>query len=281
VKPLPMGELQAFLANVRSEHPDEDNFGLAQVAAYHILAALFGDDWVEMHITADRAPTNFFRNTSTDDHARTMGRIRLIQLAEMTFNLQYVLGLYKSVQMIQGGDIEAGFAELEVGRILHINDMQFEFVVPKGIEGDDYDLELSFDDVLACCETKCKVETTEVSENTVLNALKHGRKQLPENKPGIIFVKVPPAWHKTDKQFITFLSETTNKFLRNTKRIVSVKFYSSLLVQTDIAYVPTMLQFEMNNARNRFSPDRDWGIFRTTRTPTSWVALMDECARQQ
>jgi hypothetical protein len=280
VKALPIGELRAFLANVRHEHPDEDTFGLAQIAAFHILAALMGDAWVETHVMRDKAPTNFFRNASTDDHDRTFGRIRLIQLTEMVFNLQYVPGLAKSVQMIQQGDVEAGFAELEVGRILHNNGRTFEFVTPKGVKGDDYDLELSFGDVIACCETKCNFETTAQTESTLLDALNYGRKQLPKDRPGIIFVKVPQTWYGTDEVFAAFLEKTTNQFLRNAGRLVSVKFHSSLLVQTERAYEPTMLLLEITNTRSRFHKARDWNIFRVSgKPPTDWVILMEECAQ--
>lgn len=279
VKPLPIGELRVFVGNVRREHPDEDAFGLAQIAALHILAAIFGDDWTETHVMRDTSPTNFFCNAATEDHVRTIGRIRLIQFAEMVFNLQYVPGLHKTMEMIRDGDLEPGFAELEVGRILYVNGRTFEFVSPKGKKGEDYDLELLFEDVTACGETKCKLESTAISESTLLDTLNRGRKQLPPDRPGIIFVKVPSAWHKTDDEYTTFLQETTSKFWRDTKRIVSVKLHTSLLVQTSAAYVPTMLLLEVNNADNRFYPGRDWRMFRETKTPDGWVILMDECAR--
>lgn len=62
--------------------------------------------------------------------------------------------------MIRKGDVEAGFAELEVGRLLCINNRSFRFIEPKGVKGDDYDLEIEFENVTACAETKCKLETT-------------------------------------------------------------------------------------------------------------------------
>jgi hypothetical protein len=279
VKPLPIGELRAFISNIRLKHPDEDAFGLAQVAAYHLLAAILGDDWVETHIFRDKSPTHFFRNASTDDYERTKGRLRVIQLAEMVFNLQRVEGLNKSITMIRAGDIEAGFAELEVGRILHASDRVFEFVTPKGIKGDDYDLELLFSDVVVCCETKCKVEATAISEHSLIRTLHSGRKQLPEDKPGIIFVKLPQTWYEAEDSFVVFLSETATKFLRNTGRIVSIKFYSSVLFQTETELSPRILFLEINNEFNRFYRDRDWNIFKDNNEfLDGWVVLMSECA---
>lgn len=282
VKPLPIGELRAFIGDLRREHLDDDNFGLAQLAAVYMLDALFGGDWVLTHVTdGDVSPTNFFRNSSTDDHARTMGRLRLIQLAEMVFNLQHVPGLAKTLEMIETGDLEPGFAELEVGRMLHINGKTFEFIKPSGTKGTDYDLELSFDDVTVCGETKCKLETTSLSEKSLVDTLNYGRKQLPRDRPGVLFVKVPQTWYTTDDEFTRFLADATNRFFRSgAGRIVSVKFHSSLVIQTEVAHEPMMLLFEINNPHTRFDPSRDWRVFHVEgKPPDSWVIVMDECAR--
>jgi hypothetical protein len=82
---------------------------------------------------------------------------------------------------------------------------------------------------VACADTKCKFESTEVRAESIRDSLEHARSQLPKDRPGIIFVKMPGHWLDAPTSVISFVREAES-FLRNTGRVVSVKFYSPMRV---------------------------------------------------
>ena len=79
------------------------------------------------------------------------------------------------------------------------------------------------DGLVARADTKCKIDSTVLSKNTILNALKEARSQLPDDQPGIVLIKFPANWLKADGHVGTTL-EATNEFFRANTRVVSVGF---------------------------------------------------------
>jgi hypothetical protein len=146
-------------------------------------------------------------------------------LAELLFNLQHIEGFDTCIEKMKTEkSVESGFAELDLGRMLFINGHKFRFVKPEGKRGDNYDAEIKFKGWTICADAKCKFEGNELSKNIILNELKNSRDQLPSNKPGIFFIKIPPAW-TTKYLYEQLLVEAAKEFMRPTGRIVSVKYY--------------------------------------------------------
>jgi hypothetical protein len=171
------------------------------------------------------------------------------------------------------GNIEATYAELDLGRMLYAGGVDFRFVEPQLKKGFDYDVEIILPDgVSVCADAKCKIETTEFSEQTVMNSLIDARKQFPRDRPSAVFVKVPPAWFEqphTGKS----LNEIAYEFLRTTRRIVSVKYYVSTLVYSE-RYLRHDHGFkEISNPRNKFDPYRDWNMFADPSSVGSWNGM--------
>ncbi len=280
---VPTRELRRLIAALKREHPQEDHFVLAQMVAQLFLTVALGEEWFAEHVAASAAPSDFFRNGRHDDDSTVIGALRVIHLAEMIFNLQHLPGVKNSIDLVGSGKVEAGFAELEVGKILHIHDRQFAFRTPTGTRGLDYDLELRYGDVTVCADTKCKLETTALSEGTVLDSLDTARRQLPKDRPGAIFVKVPQMWNSPvdDTALGAFLQSTTAKFFRGTGRVVTVKFHTSMVINTGAKAAPVTYLAEFGNPNHRFDTSVDWNFYREMdRTPESWVSLLAECDDQ-
>jgi len=120
---------------------------------------------------------------------------RIVDLAELLINLQHVVGFDDCIKRMELGDIEATYAELDLGRMLYQSDIDFRFVTTTGTKGDDYDIEIVLKDgTVVCADAKCKIEATQLSERTVVNSLHQARTQFPSDKPSVIFVKMPPRW---------------------------------------------------------------------------------------
>jgi hypothetical protein len=205
---------------------------------------------------------------------------RTIDLAEILLNLQDVYGFDELTDRIKTSDVEPSLAELHVGRLLYINDVDFRFVVPSGkSDGDNYDLEITYPDgQVACGETKCKIKSTQLRVTTIDNALRKARGQLPVDRPGIIFMMVPQQWLETSggQQMMV---ETANAFFRGdtkrppTTRVVSVKYYVEPLAYANGILAQGHRFKEICNPYNKFDTARNWELLHYRPTGDGWDAL--------
>jgi hypothetical protein len=246
--------------------------------AMRVLTYFLGIGWMETNVMNKTAPTDFLRNDWSSPERRDFHFYRVISLAEMIFNLQWVGGFDNLVDDVRTNtQLEPRFAELEVGKLLHIYGVNFRFIVPQGTKGTDYDIELCMPDGrVALVETECKIETTAISSRTMKDTLEHARKQLPKDGVGIIFVRVPGDWFKVANEWLPnkFGAETVSKaiqsFLRNTTRIVSVKAYGTAIHLEDGFGVQLSEIREFDNDRT----GGKWSIFENGPafgTGPSWV----------
>jgi hypothetical protein len=232
-----------------------------------VLRAFMNADWVERHIVADGRKKGFLSIDESDPLRREMSFFRVMDLAEVIYNLQPVPGFDECITRMRDGDIEGTYTELDFGRMLYLNKVPFRFVVPQGATGFDYDIEIEYpNSVIAAADAKCKIETTDFSENTIRNTLNKARKQLPASSPGIVFVKVPPRWI-ADAKNVAAMLEVARSFLRRTRRVVSVKYYSSPITFADNMLRHDHAYKELSNPVTDFGNDADWNIFRKFRLP--------------
>jgi hypothetical protein len=181
---------------------DQKIYELATAA----LRCYLGDEWVNQNasvhiqqkvLTANRKGRGFLRtgNLIAEDSFRHELRIR--QLAESVFNLQSVDGIDKRISVIKEGGLESTYGELECAAQIKKASLKFRFVAPSGIRGRDYDVEIMPDfGTHLNCELKVTTEERDLQKSTVVNKLNTARKQLPDEQPGIIFLKIPESWHK-------------------------------------------------------------------------------------
>jgi hypothetical protein len=238
-----------------------------------VLRSFMDADWVERHIVSDNRKKGFLSIDESEPDRREISFFRVMDLAEVVYNLQSVPGFDECITRMRDGDIEGTYAELDFGRMLHLNQVPFRFVVPQGATGRDYDIEIMYPDgVIASADAKCKIEGTEFSENTIKNTLNKARKQLPDDMLGIVFVKLPPSWISDGDRVSTSLN-TARDFLRGTRRVVSVKFYSSPIslatnvLRHDHAYK------EVSNPQTDFGDHKDWNIFRKFDLPPEFNGM--------
>ncbi len=137
-------------------------------------------------------------------------------------------------------------------------------------KGSDYDVEVFYPDGFAePADAKCKFEMTEINPQSILIFLEKARKQLPDDLAGIIFMKVPQSW-VADVGLAVQMVDIGLKFMRNTDRIVSIKFYVSLLETRDNMVVHRHAYKEITNEASRFHEGRNWDLFQENSVPTGW-----------
>jgi hypothetical protein len=272
---------------VRS-YPSEvraDKGRLIFTLAVTIISHFFGRQWVEDNIIQDAAhsrPDGFFRMDFSSDYEREKKTFRVVDFAETLFNLQHIPGFDDRVDQMRSGQVEATYAEFDFARFLYIHDVDFRFVIPSGVKGKDYDFGITYTDGRdACADAKCRLEETEIRADTLRHPLDAARsKNLPADRPGIVFIKVPQTW-LDEASVRRRMYEVVNDFLRGTKRIVSVVVYATVLVHLSKREMMWMRhQFrEITNPNHRFDQSKNWAVFRDYKVPEEWKGMPPKWVR--
>jgi hypothetical protein len=198
----------------------------------HIIVHFLGIEWYRQYafIGAKRnsylSPDRDVRN----DTRMPIYSMRILNLAEMLFNLQEVEGFGHPLVRIASGQIESSMAELQLGMMLYQAHRKIRYVNSDTNGGRSCDLKIEFENgATSCGEIKCKEDTTDISVETITNSLDDARGQLPKGGDGIIFVKVPQGWAAaaTDEQIFLRMEiiDAARTFLRNTSRVALIVFY--------------------------------------------------------
>jgi hypothetical protein len=251
-----------------------------QWVCFSVLRHFFGRNWIRAHILGAGAKSFLANVFGDDEKARVIRGFRITDLAEMLYNLQRIDGFYECIARMRDGQIESTYAELDAGKLLYMHRIPFRFVVPQNRKGCDYDFELTYPDgLVACADAKCKLELSHISRNTIKTSLKDAREQLPPNRPGIAFVKIPPRWIDVPAHGVE-LEKIAIEYLRGTRRLVSIKFYVSDLIYGDEISHHVMRFKEISNPQNRFDANRNWDLFESHRISEGhWNGMPDHWFR--
>jgi hypothetical protein len=189
-------------------------------------------------------------------------RLKVIDLAECLFNLKNCPGVEECIIQIRKEPlIESTLTELQIARMLFVKDYRFRFVKRTYVKGKDYDLEINLDNWLVCADVKCKLEETQISIGTITDTLRDGTRQLPPDKPGMLFVKVPQNWSLKYLHAQLMADAARAFFRRGRTRIVSVKFYLAPFEFRDGIVSQTHQFKEEANPNNKFDVRRSWELF--------------------
>ena len=235
MKTVSLNSLKDWGRSISDRHPDgKPNvefvaFGIA----VEYLRAVVGNEWTNQMVFpqhrdlshANRQGRVFMKTDENEIEQRVRNQDRTLRIAELLFNLQCVAGIDGRLDALRRGNVEAIYTELEVGKFLLRQAVSFKYVDEVGVKGLDYDGQIFLhNNERVNCEMKCKIESTELSEGAIRNALDTARKQLPPSEQGIIFLKIPESWvHEVN--IGTLLLTTINDFLRGTSRVIAVILY--------------------------------------------------------
>ena len=183
---------------------------------------------------------------------------------------------------MRAGQVEATFAEFDFARFLYLHDIAFKFITPTGVKGEDYDFGIEYADGReACADAKSRLEGTEVRADTVKNSLNKARtNNLPPDKPGIIFVKVPQTWLEQE-DVRKGIYAVVEGFLRNTERIVSVVVYTTVTMELSEQKMMLLRHrfHEFLNTKHRFDMTKSWALFKNYKVPEEWGGMHPKWVR--
>ncbi len=269
------GALESVPADLADHSGDRQ-----QWVCLSVLKHFFGRDWLGAHVLGSEAKGFLANVFNGDSKTRLIRAFRVTELAEMLYNLQRIDGFYQRIAQMREGQVESTYAELDFGRLLHVHKVPFRFIVPQYRRGFDYDFEIIYPDgLVACADAKCKLEASQFSHSAVRNSLKEAREQLPQDRPGIAFVKVPADWID-DPAIPAELENISAEYLQKTGRMVSIKFYVSTVIYGDEVSHHVMRFKEISNPRNSFDTTRDWDLFEGREIPEGgWNGMPDHWFR--
>jgi hypothetical protein len=158
------------------------------------------------------------------------------------------------------GDIEGTYAELDLGRMLYSYKIDFQYIKRRGVKGKDYDVEITFPDgTITCTEAKCKIESTDLRADTICTSLNRACSQLPDDRPGIAFVKVPRAGCNIPTLRL-YSVRSPESFWKTTPRSFRLNTTNGTM-RHQHAYE------EIANPINDFDKLRDWRLFYPVNVP--------------
>ena len=235
---------------------------------FAIIRKYMGVDWLKKHFDPEQKKSTFFKLAYDATEEDAIRNYRAIDLAECIINLREIEGFSDFLsRMRESENPESGYAELHIAKMLHINNWPFRMIKPRGKRGDDYDLEIICHNQTRCGDTKCKLESTELSTATIESTLKNSRDQLPADGPGVFFLKIPQTW-MTNPDWERITGEGAEAFFaRGTQRVASVVFYVEPLGFRDGYLTQGHLYLEKMNNRHRLTKLFDWHLFERWRPP--------------
>jgi hypothetical protein len=264
-------------------------YTLASLVAGYILEISFDTDpklapemkgkgigWISEHILTTSPTSGYLRGGNDEIVNLHIGRV--VELGELLYNLQTVGGVHSIFRRLFTDPLamEATVLELEGLRLLWLAKLSFRMIdsAAKGEEGHKRpECEIALPSgVMAICEMKCKLETTEFSESSVASTLNTARSQLPKDRCGIVFLKIPISWADTGDLLRTV--DVVERVFRSTKRISEVLIYSRDLFLTETHSVHPMLFREVLNKSSPYVSALDGGLIKDrieTAGYTGWL----------
>jgi hypothetical protein len=134
---------------------------------------------------------------------------------------------------------------------LAYNGLQVEIIGESGIRGEDFDLAATKDGVTVSVEITAK-EPGPLTLQTLTNTLKSKRTQVPDNRPAVLYIRVPAEWDPSLPENHAIFNAAFNDFCRGSRRINTIVLvWEEVLGFMGGAFTPmTMWACHNNNPRH-------------------------------
>lgn len=233
-------------ASANAEYPLAEH----STSAY-IIERIFGKDWVNEFIFG-KAGDGYIRREFVDQNVPPEYFFKLINLADLLFNLRKTDGIDNCLRQIYSGQIESAIAELEAAKLFFTYRVRFSFNSPIGHRGDDFDFNVVFNGGdIGCADAKCRLASDQFDEKVLLKRLKKYREQLRSYWPGALLVKTPQSWLQ-DGAFDAELTLVSRQFFKSTERVVCLLFWSVPIERFNGAVRDGMRIRQFTNENNKF-----------------------------
>jgi hypothetical protein len=270
MKSLTTDDLLGFLTyfeEFESYDGPKDHDARRAFLALGIFHNFLGDAWVNEKLLSGSARGDFFKAASRDE-VGYKSQERAHSIAEILFNFQRVDGFGYLIKRLKSEDVESVAAEVQAATFVYSSGFHFRF------REERWDLDIFLPDGrVAAGEIKCKIETTPLASKTVRDALSKARSQLPNDRPGFVFVKIPESW-STSSELPDDLLSAVNAIFRQSRRISTIIFWSEQWTNIAGGWLRVIPCRELVNPNARFAPGPFNNLAERSRQGTlPWVYL--------
>jgi hypothetical protein len=122
---------QQLLATIATFSPDLRNNDAKRAfeLAGSIVEYFFGQEWIDKHVSSTCPTNEYLRVVPGEGQATETSTFKIVDFAELLYNLQNVAGLHICIDRLKRGVIEPTYAELDLGRMLYSGDVDFRFII--------------------------------------------------------------------------------------------------------------------------------------------------------
>jgi hypothetical protein len=196
----------------------------AHAMAARLLTLFFGYHWYEQKIAFRDDPDEWMHNQEGDTSTnRILYSRRVIQLGDCIFTL--LKGQFKGGDALRNRFLtrqtKPCYIETEIASLLAYNGLQVEIIGESGTRGEDFDLAVTKDGVIVSVEITAK-EAGSLTVQTLTNTLKSKRTQFPNNRPAILYIRVPAEWDPSLPENHAIFNTAFNDFCRGSRRINTI-----------------------------------------------------------
>ena len=157
--------------------------------------------------------------------------LRILLIGETLFSLRNCPGFLEFCGRLKNQanrNLRSTFFEMWVAKYLFRSGFEIYARRETQVKGEDFDFEAVRDGEHVNVEVTALADQV-ISKNTIINALRNKRKQLPDTAPAIIFVIFPRSFTDLKKEWDLFLFVTANEFFVESKRINAIVFLAEKL----------------------------------------------------
>jgi hypothetical protein len=174
----------------------------------------------------------FLGGNQEDEHGNVWygHPLRIILIGETLFLLRNCSGFSEICYRLKERDIRASYYEMLAAKVFARAGFDIE-MRPEKMPGLARKLGEEFDFTATRGRESIAVEVTALQQKefyakTAINALSHKRRQLPNDRPTVIFCVIPPEWEKLGFSLNDWTADVANEFfLQGSRRVNRLVFY--------------------------------------------------------
>jgi len=197
---------------------------ILHAAAATLISSIMGKAWA---LELQSKTPNFIRRPNDKEHDSTIAWIsKLWRLADTLYAVHRLEHVSDRLERLRGPNLEGTVAELAAIERLHV--WSPVWLRPESLGG--YDADVMLDDGTMCAlEVKCRLEETENTSSGVLSRLRKARRQLPDDRPSLVWVRYAgqpvgrfqgPTMRGVGVAAV--IETAVQEFLRNTRTVSAV-----------------------------------------------------------
>lgn len=199
----------AFAKTLREAQP-EGNF------RYTLAAGLVLATYLEKHCMQN--VDNFL---SRDGTFSTEFTTKLLGIAETLFLLRDAPGFPEMCRRMRTRDLRSTFFELFAARDMMARGYVVDAWPETRNKGSDFDFCATRSGITANVKVTA-LKAADFSAKSLRYALNKKRRQLPDDKPGIIYFAYPESWFPAEIDHLIYLREPLDDFLKGTRRVNAI-----------------------------------------------------------